>query len=105
MRVPAKRGALLLILALCACGKSPQSPVPSLPLAQTFNFAAQPIVFSPPPPPWEPEGELSGGLRGVRYVKRGGVGEAIGVANYYDVSRRLRQAGLDQLASADFDAQ
>jgi hypothetical protein len=75
---------------------SPQTP-------ETFNFAAQPVAFTPPPAGWEPEGELSRGIRGVRYVKRKSVGEAIGVGNYYDVSRRLRHAEIARLLTVNSD--
>ena len=85
--------ALLIAAALVAsCSKT--APTPKLAPAETFNFAAQPVVFSPPPKPWEAEGQTSGGLNGVRYVKRGSVGEAIGVADWIDVSRRLRRAEI-----------
>ena len=73
----------------------------SAPSSQTFDFAAQSVAFSPPPAPWEAEAELSGGIRGVRYVKRHSVGEAIGVGNYYDVSRRLRGAQIARLLDTD----
>ena len=68
---------------------------------QTFDFAAQPIAFAQPAKPWESQTQLSGGLRGVRYVKLGSVGEAIGLADYYDVSGRLRRAEFAKLLATD----
>lgn len=84
---------------VAACSKAPAPP--KLAPAATFNFAAQPVSFSPPPKPWEAEGQTSGGLNGVRYVKRGSVGEAIGIADWNDVSRRLRRAEIAALLEQD----
>jgi len=36
------------------------------PAPETFDFAPQSVTFSPPRYRWEAEGQLSGGLRGVR---------------------------------------
>ena len=95
------RCIVVLVAGLAvACGKPTTAP-PQPP--QTFNFAAQPVAFSPPPAPWEAEGEQSGGIRGVRYVKRQSVGEAIGVGNYYDVSRRLRHDEIARLRTVNID--
>jgi hypothetical protein len=80
---------------VAACSRAPSTP--KLAPAQTFNFSAQPVVFAPPAKPWEAEGETSGGLVGVRYVKRGSVGEAIGIADWDDLSRRLRRVELAAL--------
>ena len=82
--------------AQTSTASSPQTP-------ETFNFAAQPVAFTPSPAGWEPEGELSRGIRGVRYVKRKSVGEAIGVGNYYDVSPRLRHAEIARLLTINSD--
>jgi hypothetical protein len=95
-------GASLALLALGGCGKPKAPPVAdSLLPPETFEFAPQAVSFAPPAAPWAAEKELSGGLRGVRYVKVGGVGEAIGVADFYDVSRRFPQAALDRLLETD----
>ncbi len=91
----------LLVAAAALLVVGCRAEAPSLRPAETFNFASQPISFSPPPKPWEAEGQLSGGLRGVHYVKRGGVGEAIDVADWYDVSGRLRRVELAALAETD----
>jgi len=95
------RCAVALMAALVVGCSKPATPTQQP--AQTFNFAAQPVAFAPPPSPWEAAGELSGGLRGVRYVKRQSVGEAIGVANYYDVSRRLRHDEIARLRTVNTD--
>ena len=95
--------ALMAALVLGCSKPATPSQQPSQPSAQTFNFAAQPIAFVPPSAPWEAEGEQSGGLRGVRYVKRQSVGEAIGVANYHDVSRRLRHDEIGRLRTVNSD--
>lgn len=96
-------GALLAISLIVGCGRSgkPSQATETLLPPETFEFAPQAVTFSPPPAPWTAENAGSGGLRGVRYVKRGSVGEAIGVADYYDVSQRFRQAALDRLLAAD----
>jgi len=103
--VAVTRCIVVLTAALAlGCSKQPPSPPPAPSSAQspqTFDFAAQAVAFSPPPAPWEAEAELSGGIRGVRYVKRRSVGEAIGVGNYYDVSRRLRGAQIARLLDTD----
>jgi hypothetical protein len=90
---------IVAALPLAACSKTPSTP--KLAPAETFNFSAQPVVFSPPLKPWEAEGQTSGGLVGVRYVKRGSVGEAIGVADWRDVSRRLLHPQLSALLAQD----
>ena len=90
------------MVLLAACGDLPS---PALLPVQTFEIATQPIAFAPPAKPWEPERELSGGLRGVRYVKRGSVGEAIGIADSYDVSGRLRRAELAKLLATDSNSE
>jgi len=105
---PVATGCTVVLLAGLALGcdkpaSAPFSASPSPQAPQTFNFAAQPIVFAPPPAGWEPEGELSRGIRGVRYVKRKSVGEAIGVGNYYDVSRRLRRVEIARLLTVNSD--
>ena len=97
-------GSSVAVLALVGCGKpkAPSTTEALLPPA-TFEFAPQAVSFSPPAPPWAAEKQTSGGLMGVRYVRVGGEGEAIGVADYYDVSRRPRQAALDRLLALDPD--
>ncbi len=88
----------MLMPLLAACGKP---TTPALLPPQTFNFAPQAISFAPPPAPWEAERQQSDGIVGVRYVKVGSVGEAIGVGDYYDVSGRLREPQLTALLAVD----
>lgn len=83
--------ALVSLLALAGCG------APELGAPETFHWAAQPITFRPPPAGWRREGDLSGGRRGVRFVKERSVGEAISVDEYYPVGDRDRRAELHQL--------
>lgn len=96
-----RRCSLQLLAAFAVLVVGCRAEKPTLRPAETFTFSAQPISFSPPPQPWVAEGQLSGGLRGVHYVKRGGVGEAIDVADWYDVSGRLRRVELATLAETD----
>jgi hypothetical protein len=93
------RAHLLAVVVVLVVGCRAETP--GLRPAETFTFAAQPVSFSPPPKPWESESQSSSGLRGVRYVKHGGTGEAIGVADWYDVSGRLRRVELAQLLDTD----
>jgi hypothetical protein len=92
----------VLVGLVLGCSK-PTTTTTTLPAPEAFNFAAQPIVFSPPPAGWEPEPELSGGIRGTRYVKRNSVGEAITIGNYHDVSNRLRQTETAALLAVNSD--
>jgi hypothetical protein len=66
--------------------------------SETFTWDDQPISFAPPPSDWFGEREQSGGLMGVRYVKRGSVGERIHVAEYGSVGKRDRCSELAELA-------
>ena len=79
-------GAALLGL-FSGCGSSFHPP-------ETFEWGTRPITFSPPPADWERTGELSGGLKGARFVRRW---EAMGVAEYYLVGDRDRRPALKDL--------
>ena len=83
--------ALVSLLALAGCG------APELGAPETFHWAVQPITFRPPPSGWRREGDVSGGRRGVRFVKERSVGEAISVGEYYPLGDRDRRAELHQL--------
>jgi len=83
--------AIVGLSVLCGCG------APELGAPETFHWAEQPIMFRPPPAGWRREGDLSGGRRGVRFVKEHSVGEAISVDEYYPVGDRDRRAELHQL--------
>ena len=90
--------ALVLLVAACDSGLLAPAGRP-----ETFDWAGEPIVVAPPPSGWHREGETSGGLKGVRFVKEGSVGEAIGIADYHQLARRLRRAELQRLVDR-FDA-
>jgi len=83
--------ALVSLLVLMGCG------APELGTPETFHWVVQPIMFRPPPATWRREGDLSGGRRGVRFVKERSVGEAISVGEYYPVGDRDRRAELHDL--------
>jgi hypothetical protein len=82
-----------IFLAISGC-------TPRLPPAETFEWGAQPISFSPPPAGWERTGEGGAGFRGARFVRKW---EAMSVAEYYLVGDRDRRADLEDLLDR-FDA-
>ncbi len=86
--------ATALAWLVAACDSGPLAPASA---PETFDWAGAPIVFAPPPAGWRREGETSGGLKGVRFVKEGSVGEGIGLADYYALARRLRSADLQKI--------
>jgi len=87
---------LALALAFAAgCGKGAEK----LERAETFNWVAQPITFSPPPARWERQGDNSGGTLGVRFILRGGGGQVISVAAYRQLAERDRRKALERLLS------
>jgi hypothetical protein len=108
-------GVVVLTLAtasLVACGGGGEadvasSPVPlavePLPPPEIFSWGSQPISASPPPAVWRREREQSGGLRGVRFIKSGGFGEEIRIAEHYALDDRLRCQRLKDLWS-DFES-
>lgn len=78
---------------------------------EVFVWNDQPVEFSIPPADWVSEREQSGGLMGVRYVKRKSVGERIHVAEYTSVGKKDRckkledlMRDLDELNSRDFSS-
>jgi len=93
------QGAAAAFLALaCAvgCGKRPESLEP----AETFDWVAQPITFSPPPGQWQRQGDNGGGTLGVRFILTGGGGQCIGVAAYRLLAERGRRKALEKLISS-----
>jgi hypothetical protein len=62
-----------------------------------FNWGGQPISVSPPPESWRREKAQSGGLRGVRFIKIGSVGEEIRLAEHYALDERDRCARFSEL--------
>jgi hypothetical protein len=89
--------ALALVCAwlLPACGPGDAYVPVELPPAEVFHWGGQPFSASPPPEGWRCEKEQSGGLRGVRFIKSGSVGEEIRLAEHYALDDRDR---CDELA-------
>jgi len=85
--------ASLLAIALAGAGCQRVAIEPK----ETFNWGDQPIAFAPPGNGWRREGELSGGVRGIRFIKERSVGEAVGIGNYYLLGDRSRVARLGDL--------
>ena len=91
--------ASLATLSVVGCGEEWPGGAREIELLppETFVWDDQPIAFSPPPEGWVAEREQSGGLFGVRYVKRHSVGERIHVAEFSAVGRRDRCSELASL--------
>jgi hypothetical protein len=84
--------ASALVAALIACrGETALLP------QEVFHWSGQPVAFRPPPEGWRREGELSGGVRGVRFVKEHGLGEAITVGELHRVGERDRAPAIREL--------
>ena len=64
---------------------------------EEFRWSTQAVAFSPPPARWRREGELSGGVKGVRFVKERGLGEAITVGEFHRVGDRDRTDAIQKL--------
>lgn len=87
--------AALLVLAACAlAGCKSEEPLAT---REVFRWTSQPVSFAPPPGGWRREGELSGGVRGVRFVKEHSVGEAITVGELHRIAERDRAAAIQEL--------
>lgn len=65
--------------------------------AETFNWVAQPVAFSPPPGPWYRQGDNGGGMLGVRFILTGGGGQCISVYAYRLFAERDRRAQIERL--------
>src|SRR5262245_43036592 len=113
--MPARRLAIclaLVLLAGSACSPTPSAPPappvqptsgpPQLRPPERFEWSGEPISFSIPPNGWRREGETSGGIKGVRFVKERSVGEAVGVGDYYILADRNRSVYLREIL-ASFD--
>ena len=85
-------GWLALLAAVIAC----KSETPLLP-QEVFHWSDRAVAFKPPPDGWRREGELSGGVRGVRFVKEHGQGEAITVGEMHRVGDRDRAPAIRKL--------
>ena len=102
--------AMLTLVGGPACSSSPapgagtQAPAapPVLQPREAFDWTGEKISFSMPPTGWRREGETSGGIKGVRFVKERSVGEGIGLGDYYILADRNRSTYLrDMLAKFD----
>lgn len=89
---PGRGWLVLLVCAVAGC-KSEEPPAPP----EVFRWTEQAVSFSPPPAGWRREGELSGGVKGVRFVKEYSVGEAITVGEFHHVAERNRSAAIQDL--------
>jgi len=99
---PCRLGAslFLVLLAGTGCGQGPDSSsaaAPQLLPPETFDWIGEAISFSIPPAGWRREGETSGGIKGVRFVKERSVGEAIGLGDYYILADRNRSSYLEEM--------
>jgi len=99
----------LVMLTVPACSPTPEGPPvqsspapPRLLPRETFDWSGEAISFSLPPTGWRREGETSGGIKGVRFVKARSVGEGIGVGDYYILADRNRSPYLRDIL-ANFD--
>jgi hypothetical protein len=100
--------ALTALVAMPAsCSSKPGAPPPpELQPAETFDWTGMKISFSMPPVGWRREGETSGGIKGIRFVKERSVGEGIGLGDYYILADRNRSKAirdiLDKFDSFDY---
>ena len=73
-----RAGILAATLLAVACAQEePRAP------REVFRWSEQQVSFTPPTDAWYREGELSGGVRGVRFVKKNGGGQAITVGELH----------------------
>jgi len=93
LRFHAPRLVLLALLATTGCS----APTTKLAPAETFNWVAQPIAFSPPPGRWERQGDNGGGLLGVRFILTGGGGQCISVYAHRQLAERDQRAAIARL--------
>ena len=96
MRVPRVLLCGVALAMVLGCGTADE--VGELPPPERFDWGGgQPIRFSPAPPDWRREKTTSGGLRGLRFVKTGSVGEGITMAEAYRYGDHDRCAEIDEL--------
>ncbi len=86
----------------CSSSSAPSGP-PKLQPRETFDWTGEKISFSIPPIGWRREGETSGGIKGVRFVRERSVGEGIGFGDYYVLADRNRAPSI-QAILAKFDS-
>jgi hypothetical protein len=88
----------LVVLAAPACRSTPARPAPPQLLPrETFDWAGEKISFSMPPAGWRREGDMSRGVKGIRFVKEQSVGEGIGFGDYYVLADRNRSSYLREM--------
>jgi hypothetical protein len=81
-----------------ACSPRPAPPAaPVFQPPETFDWTGEKISFRIPPAGWRREGETSGGIKGVRFVKENSVGEGIGLGDYYILADRNRSAHIRKI--------
>lgn len=107
--MPARRFAILLALVTLAApscrSSSSKGAPPAAPVLQpreAFDWTGEKISFSMPPAGWRREGETSGGIKGIRFVKERSVGEGIGLGDYYILADRNRSPQIREIL-AKFD--
>lgn len=94
---------MLVLIAGPACRSRPAPPaVPELQSAETFDWTGEKMSFRIPPAGWRREGETSGGIKGVRFVKERSAGEGIGLGDYFVLADRNRSAHIREIL-AKFD--
>ena len=91
----------LVIVIACVIAGACRTEEPPAP-REEFHWTSQAVSFAPPPAGWRREGELSGGVRGVRFVKEHSVGEAITVGEFHRIAERDRTAAIQKLID-EFD--
>ena len=88
----------LVLFAGPACSSKPAPPAPpKLQPPESFDWTGEKISFSMPPIGWRREGETSGGIKGVRFVKERSVGEGIGFGDYYILADRNRSTQIREI--------
>jgi len=102
MRAARRAAGLALVLPILLgaprCSSGPSTPAaPKLQPPETFDWSGQKISFSMPPSGWRREGETSGGIKGVRFVKERSVGEGIGFGDYYILADRNRSTYIREI--------
>jgi hypothetical protein len=92
---------VVVVVAVIGCGGGEEAL--ELPAPERFDWGGgQPIRFSPAPSDWRREKTTSGGLRGLRFVKSGSVGEGITMAEAYRFGDHDRCAEIaEMLARCD----
>lgn len=85
-----------LVLVIACATISCRTEEPLAP-REVFHWTSQAVSFAPPPAGWRREGELSGGVRGVRFIKEYSVGEAITVGEFHRIAERDRTAAIQEL--------